>query len=235
METSKEELEGVFSTQPGYQRMSLTARANGPSCLVEFDDVTSAAKALRNLYGWPLKNSKMGGIRLSFSREPIGIQPSQVPAPRTPRRAPPPPPLKLPGRSPSHSANGFAMTRPGPIIAAPEPSKSSIEIESVGSSRIEEMSSRLLGDRSGEGSPPAETETEPFSHHLGGQSHALDDLVMSIVRGPDYKIETFDESRLWLERTLETELDWYPLPPIKQSVRLSQSRLVWTVSRLQIH
>lgn len=121
------------------------------------------------------------------------------------------------------------------MIAAPEPSKSSIEIESVGGSRIEEMSSRLLGDRSPKASPPAETETEPFSHHLGGQSRALDNLVMSIVRGPDYKIEAFDESRLWLERTLEAELDWYPLPPIKQPVRLSQSRLVWTVSRLQIH
>lgn len=235
METFEEELEGVFSTQPGYQRMKLHARANGPSCFVEFDDVTSAAKALRNLYGWPLKNSKMGGIRLSFSREPIGIQPSQVPAPRTPRRAPPPPPLNLPGRSLSHSANGFATTRPGPMIAAPEISNSSIEIESVGSSRIEEMSLGLLEDGSSKGNPSAETETGLVSHHLGGQSRRSNDLAMSIVRGPDYKIETFDESRLWLERTLETELDWYPLPPIKQPVRLSQSRLEWTVSILQIH
>lgn len=235
METSEEELKGLFSTQPGYQGMSLRARANGPSCFVEFDDVTSAAKALRNLYGWPLKDSKMGGIRLSFSREPIGIQPSQVPGPRTPRRAPPPPPLNLPSQSPSHAINGFATTRPEPMIAAPEPLRSSIEIESVGSSRIEETSWGLLGDISGKDIAPAETETEPLSHRLGGQSRDRDDLVMSIVRGPDYKIETFDESRLWLERTLETELDWYPLPPIKQPVRLSQSRLVWTVGIWQIH
>lgn len=121
------------------------------------------------------------------------------------------------------------------MIAAPEPLKSRIEIESLGSSRIEETSLGLLEDRSGKGHSSAETETGLVSHHLGDQSASFDVLAMSIVRGPDYKSETFDESRLWLERTLETELDWYPLPPIKQPVRLSQSRLVWTVSTLQIH
>lgn len=235
METSEVELEGIFSSQPGYRRLSLRARANGPSCFVEFDDVTSAAKALRNLYGWPLKNSKMGGIRLSFSKGPLGIQPLQFSAPRTPRRAPPPPPLILPGRSSSHSASRFVPTGSAPTIGAPEPLRPSIEVESVSSSSIAESSPTLVEDKSNKGSPHAKEETELRSHHLGRQDRALCDLAMSIVRGPDYKIESFDEGRLRLERALEMELDWYPLPPIKQSVRLSQSRLVWTVSILQIH
>lgn len=57
---------------------------------------------------------------------------------------------------------------------------------------------------------------------------------MYIIRGPDYKIETFDRFQLWLERAAEMELDWYPLSPIKQPLRLSQCRLVWTVSILQV-
>lgn len=234
METSDDELERIFSTQPGYQRMSLLARANGPSCSVEFDDVTSAAKALRNLYGWPLKHSKMGGIRLSFSRESLGIQPTQVPLPRTPRRAPPPPPLILPSRSPSNSASRFVPTGPAPTFAAPEPPRPSIEDKLVGSPSVEESPARLPEGRSNEGNYHAEAEIEHRIHHLDGQDRAFDDLAISIVTGPDYKIEAFDESRLWLERALEMELDWYPLPSIKQPVRLSQSRLVWTVSRLQI-
>lgn len=230
METSEDELEGIFSSQPGYKRMSLRARANGPSCFVEFDDVTSAAKALRNLYGWPLKNSKTGGIRLSFSREPLGIQSLQVSTPRTPRRAPPPPPLILPGRSSSFSASRFAPAGSAPTIAAPEPPRPSIKVEPVSSRSIAESASTLVGDESDRGNPHADEETKLHSHHLDGQDRALDDLAMSIVRGPDYKIETFDENRLWLERALEMELDWYPLPPIKQPMRLAQSRLVWTVS-----
>ncbi|KAG6355901.1 hypothetical protein INS49_015285 [Diaporthe citri] len=230
METSEDELESISSSQPGYRRMSLRARANGPSCFVEFDDVTSAAKALRNLYGWPLKNSKMGGIHLSFSKEPLGIQPLQVSAPRAPRRAPPPPPppLILPGRSSSHSASRFASTGSAPMIAAPEPPRPDIEIESVSSPSIAESAPILREDKSDKENPHAEEETELRSHSQGDQDHALDDLAMSIVRGPDYKTEPFDEIRLWLERALEMELDWYPLPPIKQPVRLSQSRLVWT-------
>lgn len=234
METSEGELKDIFSAQPGYQRMSLHARANGPSCYVEFDDVTSAAKALRNLYGWPLKNSKMGGIRLSFSKDHFGIQPPQIPTPRTPRRAPPPPPLILPVRSPSYSARGFATTGPAPKIAAPESPGPSIEVESVSSPNSNESSTTLVEDKSDKGDPPAEAETEPPNHPLTGQDRAPDDLDMYIVSGPDYKIDAFDEWRLSLDRAVEMELDWYPLPLIKQPLRLSQSRLVWTVSILQI-
>lgn len=235
IETSEDELESIFSAQPGYQRMSLRAQANGPTCSVEFDDVTSAAKALRNLYGWPLKHSKMGGIRLSFSREPLGIQPTQVPLPRTPRRAPPPPPLILHGRSPSNSASRSAPIGPAPTIAAPKPPRPSIEVKPVSVPSVEESPARLPEDQSDTEDPHAEAETEHRSHHLDGQDRAFDDLAISIVGGPDYKVEAFDESRLWLERALEMELDWYPLPSIKQTVMLSQSQLVWTVSILPIY
>ncbi|KAK2599880.1 hypothetical protein N8I77_011600 [Diaporthe amygdali] len=227
-ETSEDELEDIFSKQNGYVRLSVHARANGPSCIVEFDDVTSAAKALRNLYGWPLKNSRMGGIRLSFSKDHLGIQAAQVPAPRTPRRAPPPPPLILPVRSPPHSAGRLAPTAIATRVAEPEPPRPSIEIESASSPRIEESVPRLLEDKAAKESPPAKAATELRSQHLADQDRAFDDLAMYTVKGPDYKIETFDEWRLWLERAVEMELDWYPLPPIKQPVRLSECQLVWS-------
>lgn len=234
METSEGELEGIFSSQPGYQRMSLSARANGPSCYVEFDDVTSAARALRNLYGWPLKNSRMGGIRLSFSKDHIGAQSPQVPAPRTPRRARPPPPLILPVRSSSSSVRGFATTRPAPTIPVPESSSPSIEVESVSSPSTKASSPPLVDDKPDIRNSPVEAEAGRHDQHLAGQDRALDDLDMHTVRGPDYKIRTFDECRLWLERAVEMELDWFPLPPIKQPVRFSQCRLVWTVSIRQV-
>lgn len=38
---------------------------------VEFEDVSSATKALTELYGAPLHNSVKGGIRLSFAKNPL--------------------------------------------------------------------------------------------------------------------------------------------------------------------
>ena len=126
------------------------------------------------------------------------------------------------------------MTGPAPKIAAPESPGPSIEVESVSSPNSNESSTTLVEDKSDKGDPPAEAETELPSHPMTGQDHAPDDLAMYIVRGPDYKIDAIDEWRLSLDRAVEMELDWYPLPLIKQPLRLSQSRLVWTVSILQI-
>jgi hypothetical protein len=46
-------------------------------CFVEFEDVTFATKALHELYGQPLHNSVKGGIRLSFSKNPLGVRSGQ--------------------------------------------------------------------------------------------------------------------------------------------------------------
>ncbi|KAL2158361.1 hypothetical protein VTH06DRAFT_4409 [Thermothelomyces fergusii] len=77
LDTSEEELKAMFSRQRGYKRLCFRTKQNGPMCFVEFEDVTFATKALHELYGQPLHNSVKGGIRLSFSKNPLGVRSNQ--------------------------------------------------------------------------------------------------------------------------------------------------------------
>lgn len=79
IDTSEEELKAMFSKQRGYKRLCFRTKQNGPMCFVEFEDVTFATKALHELYGQPLHNSVKGGIRLSFSKNPLGVRSGQAP------------------------------------------------------------------------------------------------------------------------------------------------------------
>jgi hypothetical protein len=73
--TDEDELRNLFATRClGYKRLSFRQKANGPMCFVEFDDVYCASQALQELYGNPLSNSIKGGIRLSFSKNPLGVR-----------------------------------------------------------------------------------------------------------------------------------------------------------------
>jgi hypothetical protein len=116
IDTSEDELKAMFSKQRGYKRLCFRTKSNGPMCFVEFEDVSFATKALNELYGHPLHNSVKGGIRLSFSKNPLGVRTGQpggmgMPSPMTPG------PLSGmgAGRMPSFStANG-----PPPGLAAP--------------------------------------------------------------------------------------------------------------------
>ncbi|KAI9271937.1 hypothetical protein BDA99DRAFT_534409 [Phascolomyces articulosus] len=76
--TNEEELRMMFAKCIGFKRLSFKSKANnGPMCFVEFEDVACATQALHELYGNPLSNSVKGGIRLSFSKNPLGVrQPS---------------------------------------------------------------------------------------------------------------------------------------------------------------
>ncbi|KAG2227908.1 hypothetical protein INT45_002146 [Circinella minor] len=76
--TSEDELRMMFAKCIGFKRLSFKSKANnGPMCFVEFEDVACATQALHELYGNPLSNSVKGGIRLSFSKNPLGVrQPS---------------------------------------------------------------------------------------------------------------------------------------------------------------
>jgi RNA recognition motif-containing protein len=74
MNTSEEELKQLFSKCPGYKRMCFRTKSNGPMCFVEFEDVQYATMAMRDLYGNLLSNSVKGGIRLSFSKNPLGVR-----------------------------------------------------------------------------------------------------------------------------------------------------------------
>ena len=84
IDTSEEELKAMFSKQRGYKRLCFRTKQNGPMCFVEFEDVSFATKALHELYGQPLHNSVKGGIRLSFSKNPLGVRSGQTPGQNTP-------------------------------------------------------------------------------------------------------------------------------------------------------
>ena len=78
IDTSEDELKAMFSKQRGYKRLCFRTKQNGPMCFVEFEDVSFATKALNELYGVQLHNSVKGGIRLSFSKNPLGVRAGQA-------------------------------------------------------------------------------------------------------------------------------------------------------------
>ncbi|MCP8717121.1 MAG: hypothetical protein M5E90_06850 [Asgard group archaeon] len=97
-DATEAELRTLFSPQKGFRRLSFrtknqsstngsgsTSHNHGPMCFVEFEDVAHATRALAELYGSALPrpnggNGK-GGIRLSFSKNPLGVR-----GPGNPRR-----------------------------------------------------------------------------------------------------------------------------------------------------
>lgn len=117
MNTSEDELKALFSRQRGYKRLSFRTKNNGPMCFVEFEDIAFATRALNELYGRGLSNSVKGGIRLSFSKNPLGVRTQNgglpgssngISSPLTPQTANPfsptlhaPPGLPLPGAQPN--------------------------------------------------------------------------------------------------------------------------------------
>lgn len=78
LDTSEDELKQLFSKQRGYKRLCFRVKQNGPMCFVEFEDTSFATKALNELYGHMLHNSVKGGIRLSFSKNPLGVRTGQM-------------------------------------------------------------------------------------------------------------------------------------------------------------
>lgn len=70
----EESLRELFSSQTGFRRLCFRQKSNGPMCFVEFDDVQFATRALNDLYGNTLKGLVKGGIRLSYSKNPLGVR-----------------------------------------------------------------------------------------------------------------------------------------------------------------
>ncbi|KAI8643598.1 hypothetical protein BD408DRAFT_481919 [Parasitella parasitica] len=75
--TSEEELRQLFSHCKGYRRMCFRTKPQGPMCFVEFEDIVFASQALNELQGHSLTNSVKGGIRLSYSKNPLFIKPNK--------------------------------------------------------------------------------------------------------------------------------------------------------------
>ncbi|KAH0077567.1 hypothetical protein KCU60_g17690, partial [Aureobasidium melanogenum] len=72
--TSEDELKSLFSKSRGFKRLCFRTKQNGPMCFVEFEDTSYASHALHELYGVQLHNSYKGGIRVSFSKNPLGVR-----------------------------------------------------------------------------------------------------------------------------------------------------------------
>lgn len=117
IDTSEDELKAMFSKQRGYKRLCFRTKQNGPMCFVEFEDISFATKALNELYGHPLHNSVKGGIRLSFSKNPLGVRTGQ------PGGMGPPTPLSPSGPMPGVNGLGIqpfsTANGPPPGLAAP--------------------------------------------------------------------------------------------------------------------
>ena len=75
--TSEEELRQLFIQCLAFKRMSFRNKAQGPMCFVEFEDVVYATQAMNELQGYCLSNSIKGGIRLSFSKNPLFTKPNK--------------------------------------------------------------------------------------------------------------------------------------------------------------
>lgn len=43
-------------------------------CFVEFEDIEKATMVMYELYGYPLSTHTKGGIRLSYSKNPLGVR-----------------------------------------------------------------------------------------------------------------------------------------------------------------
>jgi hypothetical protein len=74
--TNEDELRSLFAHCQGYKRMCFRQKPQGPMCFVEFDDVVFATQAMNEHQGHVLSNSVKGGIRLSFSKNPLFIKPT---------------------------------------------------------------------------------------------------------------------------------------------------------------
>ncbi|ETI22991.1 hypothetical protein G647_04787 [Cladophialophora carrionii CBS 160.54] len=112
IDTSEDELKAMFSKQRGYKRLCFRTKQNGPMCFVEFEDISFATKALNELYGAQLHNSVKGGIRLSFSKNPLGVRAGQ------PGSNSPPTPLSAAGPL---GVNGYTNMTPGGFSTANGP------------------------------------------------------------------------------------------------------------------
>ncbi|KAF1840202.1 RNA binding protein-like protein [Cucurbitaria berberidis CBS 394.84] len=119
MDTSEDELKAVFSKQRGYKRLCFRTKQNGPMCFVEFEDTSFATKALNELYGYMLHNSVKGGIRLSFSKNPLGVRSGQGSSMGPPSAITPSTPLSGFGNNVVAPPGFSTATGPPPGLSAP--------------------------------------------------------------------------------------------------------------------
>ncbi|KAM0793545.1 hypothetical protein ACM66B_000982 [Microbotryomycetes sp. NB124-2] len=114
----EENLRNIFSRCPGFRRLSFRAKSNGPIVFVEFEDTHYATRALQEMYGNTLGGLVKGGIRLSYSKNPLGVRSAtggqnglSSPASQPGFGPPSPMPGRRPGELPYSSQLDFRSTR----------------------------------------------------------------------------------------------------------------------------
>ncbi|GAA5867923.1 hypothetical protein JCM3774_004724 [Rhodotorula dairenensis] len=70
----EDSLRNAFSRCPGFKRLQFRSKSNGPIVFVEFVDTAHATRAMQELYGHTLGGLVKGGIRLSYSKNPLGVR-----------------------------------------------------------------------------------------------------------------------------------------------------------------
>lgn len=170
IDTSEDELKAMFSKQRGYKRLCFRTKQNGPMCFVEFEDVSFATKALNDLYGHPLHNSVKGGIRLSFSKNPLGVRTGQ------PGGMGPPTPMSpqgpMPGMNGIGNMQSFSTANgPPPGLTAPPGLQSPGMMNGIGSPTHGNMmnSGFVVGGGGGVGTFGMSMKS-PTSGGMGGNS-----------------------------------------------------------------
>ncbi|OXV11036.1 hypothetical protein Egran_01197 [Elaphomyces granulatus] len=174
-DTSEEELKALFSKQRGYKRLCFRNKQNGPMCFVEFDEVAMASKALNELYGYKLSNSVKTGIRLSFSKNPLGVRSSQ------PGGVNPSTPLSPQGAMPGASGLGSVQNPIFSTASGPPPGLSAPPGLAL-----------PPGMRNGGSMPPAGNLHASITHNvsfnanngLGIRTHGMTQMTTAPVGGP---------------------------------------------------
>ncbi|GAA5855144.1 hypothetical protein JCM8547_002398 [Rhodosporidiobolus lusitaniae] len=85
----EDSLRNAFSRCPGFKRLQFRSKSNGPIVFVEFVDTAHATRAMQELYGHTLGGLVKGGIRLSYSKNPLGVRSNGLPSGNSPSMSPP--------------------------------------------------------------------------------------------------------------------------------------------------
>ncbi|GAA5993295.1 hypothetical protein JCM5350_005082 [Sporobolomyces pararoseus] len=76
----EDSLRNAFSRCPGFRRLQFRSKSNGPIVFVEFEDTAYATRAMNEMYGYTLGGLVKGGIRLSYSKNPLGVRSNGLPS-----------------------------------------------------------------------------------------------------------------------------------------------------------
>jgi len=70
--TNEKELEDLFRSFPGFERLKVSRKDHSVMCFAEFQNVQCSTHAMNSLQGVTLQSSDKGGIRIEYARNRMG-------------------------------------------------------------------------------------------------------------------------------------------------------------------